>query len=84
MGDGDLRMLGARDGLVSGLLAVRAEIRARMYYPIDRRYTRKIAAREAILRPLRDVEKRLVESFDAVKLAYEKSLQPHPTASDHG
>ena len=75
MNEGDLRMLGARDGLISGLLVVRAEIRLRTYYPIDRRHKRKIEAREAILRPLRDVEQRLVESLGAVITAYEKSLE---------
>jgi hypothetical protein len=73
---GDLRILGARDGYVSALIWVRSQI-----YAIDGRYApgihprhkRKRSARDAVLRPLKELEARLNEAQQDAIAAYEKS-----------
>ena len=75
---GDLRMLGSRDGFAHALIRVRQEIAhiAGPYSPrIDPRHVRKLAERERRLRPLRDLEKWIVEQHLAVRDAYLKSCQ---------
>jgi hypothetical protein len=73
--DGDLRMLGARDGLVTALLDVRNEI-ANLdgpYRKINPRHTSKIEQRDRDLAPLRRIERHLMSQIEAVKAAYEDS-----------
>lgn len=74
--DGDMRMLGARDGLAHGLIWVRDAI-ARidgLYAPrIDPRHTRKRAARDAVLRPLKALEARFADSHAKTQAAYENT-----------
>lgn len=77
-GDGDLRMLGARDGLVSALLWVRGHISNidGPYAPrIDPRHIRKRAARDAVLRPLKELEERIAKSYADTNEAYRKSRE---------
>jgi hypothetical protein len=62
MSDESARLLGARDGLVSALLKVRGQINAidgRYAPPIHPHHTRKRAQRDAVLRPLREVERQI-------------------------
>ena len=70
---GDLRMLGACDGFAHAIVRLRQEIGAARYHPINPRHVRRIAAREAKLRPLREIEAWLVKQHANTKAAYEKS-----------
>lgn len=74
--DGDLRMLGAGDGLAHALVWVRQHIGAINYHPINPRHSRKVKAREAILRPLRELENRIAQSHSQTKAAYQQSREP--------
>lgn len=77
--DGDLRMLGTRDGLAHAMIQVRQAIGRinGQYSPrIDPRHVRKLAAREAVLRPLQDLNLWLTCQHMAVMEAYEKSRTP--------
>jgi hypothetical protein len=74
--DGDFRMLGARDGFAQALIWVRGKIAAidGRYSPrIHPRHIHKRAARDAVLRPLKELEARLVQSHAKTKAAYEKT-----------
>ncbi len=74
--DGDLRMLGARDGLAHALIWVRQHIGSidGSYAPrIHPRHIRKLAARDAILRPLKELEARIAKSHAETMAAYERS-----------
>lgn len=74
---GDLRMLGTRDGLMHALVWVRQHIGAidGTYAPrIHPRHKRKRAARDAVVRPLRELEQRLAKSVEDTKAAYKRSL----------
>lgn len=74
--DGDVRMLGTRDGLAHALVWVRGQINAidGEYAPrIDPRHKRKRAARDAVLRPLKELEARIDESQKRCFAAYEQS-----------
>lgn len=74
MGDGDLRMLGAVDGYSHALIRVRQEIDRLdgRYAPgIHPRHTRKISARDAKLRPLRDLERWLENRRAETHAAYD-------------
>lgn len=76
MSDGDMRMLGARDGLAHALIWVRGKIAGidGQYAPkIDPRHTRKRAARDAILRPLKELEAQILKSHDETRAAYDRS-----------
>jgi hypothetical protein len=75
---GDLRMLGACDGFAHAIVRLRQEIGAARYHPINPRHVRRIAAREAKLRPLREIEAWLVKQHANTKAAYEKSKDPRP------
>ena len=75
---GDLRMLGACDGFAHAIVRLRQEIGAARYYQINPRHVRLIAAREARLRPLREIEEWLVKQHANTKAAYEKSKDPRP------
>lgn len=73
------RLLGARDGYIHALAAVRLKIGHIAYYPIDKRHVRKIAEREAILKPLRELDARLQDDLNGCKAAYDKQYQrAHP------
>lgn len=74
--DGDMRMLGTRDGLVHALIWVQNQINSidGQYAPrIDKRHKRKRAARDAVLRPLKELESRIAEAHRNCVAAYEKS-----------
>lgn len=75
--DGDMRMLGVRDGLAHSLIWVRNEI-ARIdgrYAPtIHPRHVRLRKRRDEILRPLQELERRIASSHADVVKAYEASL----------
>lgn len=73
--DGDLRMLGAVDGFCHALIDVRNQIGYLTYHPIDPRHRRKIKARDAILRPLRELEKKLLADHAATRAAYLKTTE---------
>lgn len=81
---GDLRMLGTRDGLAHALVWVRGQINAidGPYRQIDQRHTRKRAARDAVLRPLKELESRIAEAHADCVAAYEKSCEKR--GSQHG
>lgn len=75
---GDLRILGARDGLATALVWVRGQINSidGRYAPgIHPRHTKKRAARDAVLRPLKELESRLAASAEEAAGAYEKTVQ---------
>lgn len=73
MSSGDLRMLGARDGLISALLIVRGEIRELLSTPINPRHSRRMEKRRNILERLRRVEGELAKELQKVTAAYEES-----------
>jgi hypothetical protein len=75
---GDLRMLGVCDGFAHAIVYLRREMGAVRYRPINPRHVRRIAAREAKLRPLREIEAWLVKQHTNTKAAYEKSREPRP------
>ena len=76
-GDGDLRMLGAVDGMAHALIQLRNVISSvdDKYRPIDKRHTRKLAAQNARLKPLRELETWLQERLIATRAAYERTRQ---------
>lgn len=79
MSDGDLRMLGARDGYAHALVRVRQSISrlAGRYSPgIHPRHVRKLAARDAKVKLLREIEEWLVERHSETRDAYLKTTQP--------
>lgn len=77
--DGDIRMLGAVDGYAHALIHLRSNLIAPIdghYSPaIHPRHTRKLAAKAAKLKPLRDLEKWLMERHQETRAAYEKTKQ---------
>lgn len=78
MNDGDLRMLGARDGLLHALVAIDMVI-GRIdspYRQIDPRHVRLRAQRDEVLRPLREIRDRLKKEHDDTLAAYEKTRTP--------
>lgn len=68
--DGDMRMLGVRDGYIHAIADLRQKIGSITYYPINPRHTRKLATREAVLKPLRELDKKMTVDFEAVRAAY--------------
>lgn len=75
--DGDMRMLGTRDGLAHALIWVRGAIASidGIYAPrIDPRHKHKRAARDAVLRPLKELEARIAKSHAETMAAYNTSL----------
>lgn len=76
LSDGDLRMLGARDGLSHALIWIRdqiARIDGHHALRIGPRHIRKRAARNAVLLPLRELEARIAKSLAEMQTAYDKS-----------
>lgn len=74
--DGDMRMLGVLDGTVHALINVRNEINSlagRYSKKINPHHTQLIARRDAILAPLKRLEKYLDKQIDAIKAAYDTS-----------
>jgi len=84
MADGDLRMLGAVDGYCHALIDVRQQIGALTYYPIDPRHKRKIAARDAVLRPLRELEEKFAKNHAQCREAYHKTTTHSLKEADNG
>ena len=72
---GDLRMLGACDGFAHAIVRLRQEIGAARYHPIDPRHVRRLAAREAKLKPLREIEAWLVKQHADTQAAYRATCQ---------
>lgn len=76
------RLLGARDGYVHSLLAVRSMIQRfhgtyRGNFPA--RHVRKIAQRDAITAPLRELEKSLEADMQRCREAYDREFaRAHP------
>lgn len=79
--DGDLRMLGAADGYAHVLVNLRSQLIAPIdgpYSPgIHPRHTRKLAAKAAKLKPLRDLERWLVERHQETREAWERTRAGH-------
>lgn len=73
--DGDLRMLGAVDGYAHAIADLRWQIGYLLNTHIDRRHTRKIAARAAILRPLRELEVKFIKHHAECQMAYRKTTE---------
>ena len=73
MSDGDLRILGARDGFLHVVSDIRLRIGHINYRPIDRRHVRKLAERERILAPLRELEEKFLKQMHDCLAAWEKS-----------
>jgi hypothetical protein len=74
--EGDSRMLGACDGMASALIWVRQHINAidgPYARRIEPRHRRKRAARDAVLRPLKELEARLLEAHGKTLDAYRKT-----------
>lgn len=74
--DGDLRMLGVRDGFAHTMIRVRniiGQIDGLYSQRIDARHVRKRAARDAVLRPLKELDTWLTEQHASVVVAYERS-----------
>ena len=71
---GDLRMLGACDGFAHAIVRLRQEIGATRYHVINPLHVRRIAAREAKLKPLREIEAWLVKQHAATQTAYRATL----------
>lgn len=75
--DGDLRILGASDGYAHALV----HLRANLINPIDGQYspgihprhTRKLAAKAAKLKPLRELEAWLVQRHQECRDAWERT-----------
>lgn len=81
--DGDLRMLGANDGFAHALILVRnqiASIDGRYAPPIHPLHVRKRAQRDAVLKPLREIESRLAEWHRDTRAAYDKTVEAERTA----
>lgn len=78
--EGDLRILGSRDGLVHALIKVRQHIGAidNQYNKIDPRHVRKRAARDAVTHPLKEVAQYLDQAQKDCQAAYKKSCGPKP------
>ena len=76
--DGDLRMLGACDGYAHALVQLRQQIIAPIdgpYSPgIHPRHVRKLAEKDRRLRPLRQLEKWLVERHAETQAAYQNTV----------
>lgn len=80
-GDGDLRMLGTRDGLAHALIWVHGQI-ARIDGPYSPRihplHKKKRAARDAILQPLIELQERIAKAHREITEAYEKTREQRP------
>lgn len=83
--DGDLRILGASDGYAHALVNLRASLIAPIagaYAPgIHPRHVRKLAAREAKLKPLREFEQWLMRRHAEAKEAYERTCSDGVSAN---
>jgi hypothetical protein len=73
--DSDMRMLGAVDGYAHALCDVKWQIGYLLNTRIDPRHKRKIAARAAILRPLRDLEVKFAKHHAECLIAYRKTTE---------
>lgn len=74
--DGDLRMLGTCDGLAHALIWVCnhiSQIDGLYAQRIDSRHVHKRAARDAILRPLKELEAQIAKSHNETMIAYENT-----------
>ena len=76
------RLLGARDGYIHSLLAIRGEINryhsqyTGQFHP---RHVRKIARRDAITKPLRDLAAQIEADMQRCQEAYQRQYErAHP------
>jgi hypothetical protein len=77
-GDGDLRMLGVRDGLASALVHLRCQTMASLKQErqrLDPRHVRKIAENERRLGPLLKLDRWLEIQVGEVDKAYKKTRE---------
>ena len=76
--DGDMRMLGAVDGYAHALIDVRQQIGIidGIYAPrILPHHKKKRAARDAILRPLKDLERKFAQMHADTRAAYQRTTE---------
>lgn len=76
--DGDMRMLGVVDGYAHALIDVRQQISAidGNYAPrIMPQHHKKRAARDAVLRPLKELEAKFAANHAACQAAYRKTAE---------
>jgi hypothetical protein len=78
---GDMRMLGVVDATAHALLDVQNEIKHfyNRYRPINPRHVRKIAEREAIVAPLRRLERHLIDMHEKCQARYQESVDSPET-----
>lgn len=69
-----LRLLGHKSGLVTAILEVRRQIGAirYRYSHVSPHHTKKLAKRDAMLQPLVDLERILLEKAEQNRIAYEQ------------
>lgn len=79
-------MLGAADGYAHALVHLRVALIAPICGPhapgVHPQHTRKLAARAAKLRPLREMERWLLERHQETRAAYEQKLANGEQAGD--
>lgn len=73
MKEGDLRMLGASDGMAHVLVDLKFAIGRIMHHPIPARHIRRIKAREEVLRPLRELQAKYQKAFEETRAAYQRT-----------
>ena len=66
------RLLGARDGYIHAIAAIRLRIGQINYRPINARHVRQIKARELILAPLRELDAKLTADLRECQEAYKR------------
>lgn len=66
------RLLGACDGYAGAIVAIKRQIGAISYHPINKRHIRRAAQREAILCPLRELLASLTEHHASCMAAYNR------------
>lgn len=68
------RLLGACDGYIHAIVDIRLRISHLKYYRIEPRHIRKIAQRDAVIKPLRDLEAKLEADLRSCQAAYKKEF----------
>jgi hypothetical protein len=67
-------LLGTCDGYIHAIVALKLRIGQMNYRPIDKRHVRRIAQREATVRPLREMMERLEGDLRQCQAAYQEHL----------
>jgi len=68
------RLLGACDGYIHAIVDIRLRIGHLKYYHIDPRHVRKIAQRDSVIKPLRDLEAKLEADLRRCQAAYQREF----------